>query len=544
MDMEQVSALAQWWEEQTIPGKDQFKLDEQGNITLLAKPHISERTVGTITDENKEVTVKALTDKFDSALVRVKELEHDWAATEDKVKLAEKVEHLREFLQSVNAIGDFDKEVRKVNDWSNTVKEILDVNIKAKNALVEQAEGLVESTEWKETTQAFKDISDKWKHSGHVDRVSSDRLWSRIEAARNSFLERKRKQHDDEEKDQFLNLDLKIELAELAEGLAQSAEWKAATEAFVQIVEKWKGIGRTLPKKNEELWQRIMTARSTFFDRKKAHYDMVQEEQAVNYTLKLSIVERAEALRDSTDWNKTAMAFAALMEEWKKTGRIAAEKSEELWKRYNDAQENFFSARKRHNETTRAVFDNNFQQKSALLKRAEEIKNSSRWGEVTVEMNKLFDDWKKIGPVPKEHNNTLWDAFLAARKHFFGRKDANRDQRKMFAEAQKSARMEHAFTLVHKMRQEIEVEEEKLADFQNALENITPGKKAEELRTHLEVLIGDSNAKMKRLKEKLAAGEDELTHIREEEAARKQRDDDKSVAQDKEVAAEPKAEDA
>jgi hypothetical protein len=136
----------------------------------------------------------------------------------------------------------------------------------------------------------------------------------------------------------------------------------------------------------------------------------------------------------------------------------------------------------------------------------------------------------------------MWDAFLGARKHFFNRKDANRDQRKMYAEAQKSARMEQAFTIVHKMREEIAVEEEKLADFKNAMDNITPGKKAEELRMHLEVLISDSNAKMKRLKEKLAAGEDELQHIREEEEAKKMKDE--SAAKEKEKATEATAEEA
>jgi hypothetical protein len=350
-----------------------------------------------------------------------------------------------------------------------------------------------------------------------VDKHRNDALWNRLEAARAAFYDHKRTHFDDEEKDLLHNLDLKIELAEKAEALANSEEWKHATEVFHNITEQWKGIGRTLPKKNEELWQRIMAAKNNFFDRKKAHFTVIHQEQEAKLIIKMALVEKAESMKDSVDWNKTAQAYAALMMEWKKSGKVPHEKADELWKRFTDAQEFFFDARKKHTEETRIMMEENLSKKTALLNRADEIKNSSRWGDVTQEMNKLLEEWKKIGPVPREFNNSLWDSFLAARKHFFGRKDNNRDQRKVMFETKKSARMEQAHSMVYKVTLEIEAEEEKLKDFQNALENITPGKKADELKTHLDVLISDSNAKMKRLKEKLDAAQDELQSILEKE---------------------------
>ncbi|MBC7553716.1 MAG: DUF349 domain-containing protein [Taibaiella sp.] len=523
MTPEQTSSIITWWEEQTFPGKELFKLEDNGALTLMGTANIKERLIATISPDTADMVLKTLREKFETVLGRVREAEVEWMATEDKLKLCDKAEQLKDQLSQVSAIGDFEKPVLVVQDWLHTIAALMEENVKIKTKLTEQAESLAESTEWKETTQSFKDISDKWKQAGYIDRHRNDQFYNRIEAARKTFLDRKRAQQDDNEKDLLLTLDLKIELAEQAEAMSNSEEWKATTEAYQKIIEQWKTIGRTLPKKNEELWQRIINAKSNFFDRKKAHFNMIQQEQEGNYALKLSIVERAEALRESKDWNQTAQAYAALMDEWKKTGRVAHDKSEELWKRYNEAQEQFFSARKVHTEAIRVVFDNNYQQKSALLKRAEELKNSSRWGEVTAEMNKLFEDWKKIGPVAREHNNTLWEAFMGARKHFFARKDNNRDQRKMYADTQKSARTEQAYTIVHKMEQEIAEEEEKLADFNNALENITPSKKAAELRTHLEVLISDSKAKMKRMREKMAAGQDELKHIEEEEKERRKK---------------------
>ena len=124
-------------------------------------------------------------------------------------------------------------------------------------------------------------------------------------------------------------------------------------------------------------------------------------------------------------------------------------------------------------------------------------------------MNELLDEWKKIGPVARDVSNKIWDEFIAARKHFFARKDANREQRKQFVEVQKQVRTEQAKEMVGKLLTDIAEEEEKLVDFAEALKNITPGKKAEELRKHLEKLLAEGQQKIKRLKEKYAAVQDE-----------------------------------
>ena len=96
----------------------------------------------------------------------------------------------------------------------------------------------------------------------------------------------------------------------------------------------------------------------------------------------------------------------------------------------------------------------------------------------------------------------MWEDFNAARKFFFARKDANREQRKQYAEEHKVAKVEQAKGLVVKLQTDLQEEEEKLVDFKNAIENITPGKKAKELRDHLEKLIAECEQKIKRLKDK------------------------------------------
>ena len=173
------------------------------------------------------------------------------------------------------------------------------------------------------------------------------------------------------------------------------------------------------------------------------------------------------------------------------------------------------------------MHDSNYEQKSALLQRAEQIKNSSRWGDVTAEMNELLDEWKKIGPIAREHGNKMWEEFIGARKYFFARKDANRDERKQYYTEQKVVRAEQAKGMVLQLQDEIKEEEEKLVDFRSALENVTPGKKAAELKAHLEKLIADSTKQIKRLQEKYDAMKNE--RVKEDKQKQEQKQTEESA---------------
>jgi ElaB/YqjD/DUF883 family membrane-anchored ribosome-binding protein len=145
----------------------------------------------------------------------------------------------------------------------------------------------------------------------------------------------------------------------------------------------------------------------------------------------------------------------------------------------------------------------NYAQKLALVKRAEALQNSTQWREATDELMELMEEWKKIGPVPREHNNEIWEQFNKARKRFFERKDANREQRKQHAEKHKLQRVERAHEFVKQLEEEIQEEKERLEDFRNSIQNITPGRKAEELRLHLEKLISQTENKIQHKQAKL-----------------------------------------
>lgn len=503
MTQEASNTLSAWWDTVSFPGKEQFSLNENGELILAGNGSFKERTIGTLTDENAAISFKALADKFPEVQAKVSELETEWIAAEDKLKLFGKVERVKEYLKHTNAAGDFKTLYDKLGVIDNELNGLVQKNYEARLDLVKKAEAIADSEDWKDATQRFKEITEEWKNTGHIDKEKSDELWNRLDAAKNKFFDRKRQHNEDVEKDMLQNLDLKIELVEKAEKLAASESWKETTEAFKQLMDEWKHTGKTLHDKNEELWNRFIQAKNAFYDRKKIHFESIQAEQEANQLKKEALIEQAEAMKENTDWGPATQTFTNLFEEWKKIGKVPIEKAEELWSKFNAAREHFFQAKRHHFETVKVALSDNYAQKMALLKRAEVLQHSKNWREATAEINELMDEWKKIGPVPREHSNEIWEKFIAARKNFFARKDADRERRQEQVERQKEYKSKQAAGFVHKLEDEIAEEQERLADFKEGLQNITPGLKEAELREHLTKLIAQTEQKINHKQQKL-----------------------------------------
>ncbi len=536
MENQQENNLSNWWENLSFDHKDQYNLNEEGDILLNALDDFKERSVGKVDTTNADTVLKLLQEKYTEVAEKLNELLTEWNAADDKSSLIGKVYRLKEYLQHASAIGDFHSLYRKVTEIEKELSEIIEQNYAKKVTLVEQAEQMVDSEDWKETAEKMKHLTEDWKNTGHIDKKRSDELWQRLETARDKFFEKKREHHEDVEKEMLQNLDLKLELVELAEKLAASEDWKNTTKSFKELMEKWKSIGRTMHDKNEELWEKFIGASNAFFERKRAHFDVIHKEQEENLKAKELLVEQAEAIKDSEDWNATTKQQTELMEAWKKIGRVPREQSDEIWNKFNAARDHFFERKRAHGEAFKIELDDNYAQKLALLKRAEELQSSTQWRETTTEINELMDEWKKIGPVPRKHSDEIWNRFIGARKKFFERKDANREKRKAQYEKKSKERISQTDNFIDKLAAELKEEEEKLIDFKEGLQNITPGmKKENELREHLTKLISQTEKKVEHKKEKIEEAKkqyEELVEAEKEKEAKKQQAETDSASKE------------
>jgi len=140
----------------------------------------------------------------------------------------------------------------------------------------------------------------------------------------------------------------KLALVERAEELARANQWKNTAGAMEEVMEQWKQAGSVGREEDEALWERIRTARRTFFTRRTEHYNNLKRSRAAAREAKEALIERTDELAPSTDFETTFEAMQALMEDWKKAGSAGRDQDEVLWQRFRAARDPFFERRKAH----------------------------------------------------------------------------------------------------------------------------------------------------------------------------------------------------
>ena len=192
-------------------------------------------------------------------------------------------------------------------------------------------------------------------------------------------------------------------LAAEAEDLAEnSTEWKAAGDRIRAILEEWRGIRGIDRATDDELWKRYSRARDSFNRRRGSHFAELDRNRAQARKIKEELVERAEALKDSTDWGHTARAYRDLMTEWKAAGRAPREVDDKLWERFRAAQDHFFEARNAINAERDREFEANAEAKNALIAEYDSLIDPAKGlGAAKAKLRELQDKWDEIGFVPR-----------------------------------------------------------------------------------------------------------------------------------------------
>ena len=136
---------------------------------------------------------------------------------------------------------------------------------------------------------------------------------------------------------------------------------------------------------------------------------------------KLALIERAEALADSTDWIKTADELKKLQHEWQQIGAVPAQRTRATWKRFRDACDKFFTRRNADLAERKETWSANLAKKEALCARAEELAGLARVGRAAAEIRRLQTEWKTVGPVRRNKSEAIWQRFRTACDTFFDR---------------------------------------------------------------------------------------------------------------------------
>lgn len=296
-------------------------------------------------------------------------------------------------------------------------------NLEIKQLLIQEAGKLADDSDVITAFRRLQELHDKWRETGPVAKELRDELWNSfkdVSAVVNkryqAFFE-ERKAREAENELQKTRLCEQIEAIDTT-ALRGNAAWDEATKSILKAQEDWKKLGFASKKVNNQLFVRFRKTCDEFFASKSEHFRAMRESQAENLAKKVALCEKAEQLKDSTDWKKTADAFVELQKQWKAVGAVDRRQSDAVWQRFQAAADYFFDQRKKNASTQRKTEQAALKQKLAVIEELKKISLEPADRAVSVaRYRELQSEWSKIGHVPYRDKERIYEAY---------RKEANR----------------------------------------------------------------------------------------------------------------------
>ena len=301
-------------------------------------------------------------------------------------------------------------------------------NLELKQQLCAEAEALDDEEDVLAAFRKLQELHDKWRETGPVAKDIREELWVRFKNA-SSVINKKHQSYFEVRKEQEqTNAQAKQELCDRIEaistdGLKTYAQWENKTKEIIALQDEWKKLGFASKKLNNELFNRFRKSCDDFFEKKAAFFKALKEELAANLAKKNELVERAEALKDSTDWKKTTDELVALQKEWRKIGPVVKRHSESVWKRFVAACDHFFEQKKAQTTNIHAVEYDNLKQKReiiAQLKAALELEDAEQGAK---EARELIAKWNSIGHVPYKEKDKIYAEYKEVKDRAFEKFD-------------------------------------------------------------------------------------------------------------------------
>lgn len=289
-------------------------------------------------------------------------------------------------------------------------------NLEKKTALCEVAEKLAEEPDVISAFYQLQNLHQEYRETGPVAPELRDEIWNRFKAA-STVINKRHQQHFEEikEKEQA-NLDAKTVICEIVESINDAeiktfAEWDNKTNEIIALQAKWKTIGFAPQKMNNKIFERFRAACDEFFKKKGEFYKQVKEDMSTNLEKKLALCEKAEQLKDSTEWKETAEKLAELQKEWKKIGPVAKKQSEIVWRRFIDACDYFFQQKNKVMSSQRSEEVANLETKQAIIAELEAISDETPVEEAIAKVKELQQKWNETGHVPFKEKDKLYKSY-------------------------------------------------------------------------------------------------------------------------------------
>lgn len=383
--------------------------------------------------------------------------------------------------------------------------------------LCEAAERLTEEEDVVSAFHQLQKLHQEFRETGPVAKELREEIWQRFKNA-STIVNRRHQKHFEQLKEQERqNLDQKTVICEIVEGidyteLKSFIDWDNKTKEIIALQNKWKTIGFAPQKQNTKIFERFRKACDTFFQKKAEFFKQTKDEMAQNLEKKRSLIERAEALKESTDWKAATDEFVKLQKQWKEIGPVARKYSDAVWKKFIGACDYFFEQKGKATSSQRSAEQVNLDKKKGIIAQLKELQTQVEDSDAAQKVRDLMKEWNETGHVPfkekdkiyKQYRELVDSAFKQFNMSAAGRKFNN------FKAAVKDIQEKGAQT-IYKEREKLvrnyETLKSELITYQNNLGFLTASSKKGNS------LLDELNKKVEKLQEDIKQAEEKIKEL-------------------------------
>ena len=278
-------------------------------------------------------------------------------------------------------------------------------NLEEKTKLVEKAETLAEH---KDVNHAFKELQilhRLWKEDiGPVARDLRDEVWERFSSATKKIHQKRHEFQDKLDAKLVENIDVKLAIIEKIksikiEDITSHKLWQENIKSLEKFRDEFFSAGRVPKSKNEEIWQLFKDATKNFNKAKNSFYKSIKSDQVENLKKKILLVDQAESLKDSDEWDLTTEVYKKIQAEWKKIGHVPRRDSDKIWKKFKDACNHYFDRLHERQDGADKEKTETFIKKKDLLAQFKD--QVEKLESLTLELvDEYIKDWRALGRVP------------------------------------------------------------------------------------------------------------------------------------------------
>ena len=303
-------------------------------------------------------------------------------------------------------------------------------NLNKKLEIIERIKSMVTTPdEANKNYKEFKALQEQWREIKNVPAEKANELWRNYQLYVEQFYDMLRLNSEAREYDFKKNLELKTQLCEAAEKLADEEDVISAFHQLQKLHQEYREIGPVAKEQREEIWNRFKAASSVINKRHQAHFEGVRAKEEDNLARKTVLCEKVEAIaaeenKGSGDWEKHTKQIIDIQTEWKTIGFAPKNMNVKIFERFRAACDDFFGRKAAYFKGLKETFKENADKKRALIEKAKALQDSTDWKSTGDKLIALQKEWKTIGMVPKKLGDQLWAEFLGACNTFFEARNA------------------------------------------------------------------------------------------------------------------------